>query len=34
MRDLFAKVQRKEGTAQAWKAVCATVFASEDYAIY
>lgn len=34
MRDLFAKVQRKEGTMQAWKVVCTTVFASEDYAIY
>ena len=34
MRDLFRSVQSKESTTQAWKAACAAVFASEDYALY
>jgi hypothetical protein len=34
MRGLFAKVQKKQSTEQAWKATCTMVFASEDYALY
>lgn len=34
MRDLFHTVQSKESTAQGWKALCAAMFASSDYALY
>jgi hypothetical protein len=34
VRDLFADVQKKHGTADAWRAVCTAVFGSADYALY
>ncbi len=34
LRDLFKTVQSKQSTTTAWKAVCAAVFGSADYALY
>lgn len=34
LRDLFHKVQSKGGTADAYRAMCTAVFASEDFALF
>jgi hypothetical protein len=34
LRELFASVSSKHGPADGWRAVCAAVFGSADYALY
>jgi hypothetical protein len=34
LRELFADVEKKNGAANGWRAVCTAVFGSSDYALY